>query len=810
MPAITNRLPLPLSSRIASATQSLFSRQGREFDIALGGIPFMLATSQELPRSVQTIPVRKDQFDAESDPGEQSLSSWWRRSQSSFHGGAGDLYQENSESNIDSTTFNTSSGIDVFTPGQITLLKRMGVWTDGAPAVASRVRTYSANGVRTNLVLNPSAEVDLTEIVPVGADAPTLTRDATKAAVGDACVRIDWNDSASNLNGLNFKCASVASGARFTLSVRVWVPTGSPAVVIVSNFATSAASTKKDEWETLTLTLTTVSSGPLQFNVWAVTPPASGQSVYLDAALAEAGGVVGPYFDGTSPNGAWTGTAHASTSTETVSSTSVSVSLVGDGELYTAETPGDTLASVHAPVGKTIVDGLVAGLNFYDIASDGTLYEGLLSSPGTATDWPLGATPSRLGWGKHRLWIIGGRNLWQPDLSLSDGTSQPPEFVHPNKGWTYTCMAEGGSAMLFGGHDGFASTIQSITLDSGGGLPTLSGAAVTAALPDGELVQELAVIAGQFVGIGTNRGFRVGELGDGGSLVYGPLIVEPEGVTACTAVIAQGRFFLAAFRTSDGMAMAYRVDTSNQKEGGIFPYAADVECDLVGAITSMAAPTNTRLVATTSDGGVWVQSETEYVDIGVLETGRIRYRTLEPKIFKALSMDIEPLAGAIKADLIIEGGSTLTLGNITDSGKVFTSSLRIASTAMRYASVRFTLAPTEDLLEAPILHSYQVRALPAVKPQRLYTLPLLCYDKERSLSGQLYGGQGFSQDRLRALQFLEDAADVVTFQDFTGRDNTGTPVTIESIRFVQTTTDSAAKDSKPGGIVILELRTAEE
>ena len=117
----------------------------------------------------------------------------------------------------------------------------------------------------------------------------------------------------------------------------------------------------------------------------------------------------------------------------------------------------------------------MAGNAFYSVASDGTLYSGLVSSPGTATTWPCGATPSRMRFGKSRLWIIGGRKIWQPDLSLAGGSAQNPLFTTPNVGWNYTCMAEGLGAMYFGGHDGSSSSIQAITLGSDGSLPTLSG-----------------------------------------------------------------------------------------------------------------------------------------------------------------------------------------------------------------------------------------------------------------------------------------------------------------------------------------------
>jgi hypothetical protein len=810
-----DRLPLPLSARLASATKNIFSPQGREYDVSIGGIPFRLATYNEIPQSVETVSIRRDQVDTEQDPGEQSLTSWWRRSQSSFHEGAGSLYQENSSQVVDSTSFYDSSGVDVFTPGQIKLLKKMKSWT--APTGATRMRTFAANSVRTNLSNNPNFETSAANWTtttgggPVG-DLPTIARTTSKFHSGAASGLVTWGtDDATGLPpGIGIAVPTLTASAVVTTSVWVWVPTGSPHVTLIGPGVTGTFSTANDTWQRLSVTSTTNGSGVANVFLWPKTPTSAGLTFYVDDLLVEYGTTVGSYFDGSSLNSAWAGTTNLSQSTETIVASGVSVSEVAGGQLYTAPTVAGTFASLHAPVGKTIVDGLVASGFFYDIASDGTLYQGTVSSPGTATTWPLGSTPSRLLWGKHRLWVIGANKLWQPNLSLAGGTSQSPIFTHPNQGWTYTCMAEGSSAMLFGGHDGFASTIQSITLDSGGGLPTLSGAAVTAALPDGELVQELSVLAGQYVGIGTNRGFRVGTISSNGQITYGPLIIEPEGISACTALTAQGRYFVVGFRTTAGTALVYRVDTGTALEGGVFPYAKDIDCGFIGAVTSLAAPSGSQLVCISSDGSSWYQSTTEYVDSGYLQTGRIRYRTTEPKNFKALSVEIEPLAGAISCSLIQEGGTTAALGNITATGEVFSESFVHDGDPMRYASVKFTMTPGGGGITTPTIHSYQLRALPAVPPQRLITLPLMCYDQERANSGQMYGGSGFAVDRLTALQLIEDAADTVLYQDFTGPNSSGQLVTIESLKFVQTvaaSTSTTSQKTGPGGILIAQLRT---
>ena len=800
-----DRLPLPLSERLASASQAIYSRLGREVDVAIGGIPFMLATSAEVQQSIETIPVRKDQFDAERDPGEQSLAGWWRRSQASFHQGAGYLYEPNSDDAHEG--FWDSSGVNVFTQGSVTLLKRMLELEDGTTPF-SRVRTYATGGIRTNMCSNPSAEVDLTGWT--GGNA-TITRSSDVAFVGGWSVKTVATGGDTAL--VRSPAVSATVGATYTGSIYVYVPSGHPNVFIaVSGFNTpffGAHVTVKDTWTRVSLTSTASNTTP-SVQVWSSTPATAGDTFYVDAVLFEEGAGPRPYFDGDSVNGAWTGTADLSTSTETTPTSAASISAIAGGELYKSTTDGDpesALVSLHTPAGKTIVDGVVAGTSFYDIAGDGTLYEGLLSDPTTATSWPCGSGPTRLGWGKHRLWIIGGRKLWQPNLNLAASTAQNPIFTHPNQGWTYTCMAEGPSAMYFGGHDGFTSSIQAVTFDAGGGIPSLSGATVTAVLPEGELVQEIAVLAGQYIGIGTNRGFRVGVTQQDASVTYGPLILEPEGIEACTALTSQGRHFVMGFRTATGDALVYRVDTGTELEGGVFPYAKDASCDFVGHWTSVAS-VGERLFGTTQDGKVWYQSSTELVETGWVETSRIRFRTTEPKAFKYLDLDIEPLEGSIQFDAVFEGGSLYPLGSVTAQGELATEVYGWNMTPMRYASLRFTLARTADTLSGPTLHSFLIRALPAPKPQHLITLPLLCFDSEQARSGHRYGKEGYSADRLTALMLLESGANTLIFQDFTTGVGVGLLVVIESLKFIQTIPrDSDAGNT--GGILYLQLRTVD-
>jgi hypothetical protein len=93
------------------------------YDVALGGQPFIYAISDGRPYIRQTAPFRKEQFDNQTEPGEQSLTGWWIRSQSSFHNGTGITFFDPAlVSNEGAYRFADSRNVDVWTQGQVTLL----------------------------------------------------------------------------------------------------------------------------------------------------------------------------------------------------------------------------------------------------------------------------------------------------------------------------------------------------------------------------------------------------------------------------------------------------------------------------------------------------------------------------------------------------------------------------------------------------------------------------------------------------------------------------------------------------------------
>jgi hypothetical protein len=107
---------------IVSST-STWQNTNEAYDVAVGGLPFFYAISDARPYIRQTAPFRKEQSDIGTEPGEQSLTGFWLRSQSSFHNGTGIKFYDPSAGETVAYRFADSDNVDIWTKGQVTLLK---------------------------------------------------------------------------------------------------------------------------------------------------------------------------------------------------------------------------------------------------------------------------------------------------------------------------------------------------------------------------------------------------------------------------------------------------------------------------------------------------------------------------------------------------------------------------------------------------------------------------------------------------------------------------------------------------------------
>jgi hypothetical protein len=117
---ISEDIPYDLS---LPSTESTFALTDIAYDVVIDDLPFIVSVNNQNPYRRETAPYKKDQFDNSPEPGEQSLTGWWLRSQTSWHNGAGiSFYEPGTDYEHVSHRFNDSRGVDIWTVGEVTLL----------------------------------------------------------------------------------------------------------------------------------------------------------------------------------------------------------------------------------------------------------------------------------------------------------------------------------------------------------------------------------------------------------------------------------------------------------------------------------------------------------------------------------------------------------------------------------------------------------------------------------------------------------------------------------------------------------------
>jgi len=384
-----------------------------------------------------------------------------------------------------------------------------------------------------------------------------------------------------------------------------------------------------------------------------------------------------------------------------------------------------------------------------------------------------------------------------------------PIYTHPVTTHQYTSVTASGPAIYIAGYNGIQSTIQKFTLNTNGSMPTLTSAVVAAELPVGEVVHKIYYYLG-FMLIGTNKGIRAAAVSDtDGSLDYGPLIVETS--QPCYDFAARNHYVWCATGV-DGNPGVIRLDLSNELEPLRFAYANDIYTpDVTGFITTGCAFANgterlTYVTANngTSDGYIYVESATTLLSTGYLQTGNIRYGTLEPKNFKRLigrgDFSYGSL-GLISVDMDGTEYDHITYDSQVPSVEVGTNQ---PSAAREYIAYKFLFVrDASATYRGPIFKGYQAKATIATPRQRQMSFPVYCFDTETDRNGVTVGYKGRAHERILQLESIEESGDVVLWQDLNTQELR--QVQIEGISLKRTTPPD--KFGGYGGIITIVVRT---
>lgn len=133
MHLIPHRIPDPsiVGSTVPAAADT---DPSSSYDVAINNLQFVYSSTVADPSIRQTAPFERTRIDQAAEPGEQTLTGWWIKSQSSFHAGAGQLNIEPAQASPTShLRYDMSKNVDVSVPGRVTRLPDTTLITSDVP-----------------------------------------------------------------------------------------------------------------------------------------------------------------------------------------------------------------------------------------------------------------------------------------------------------------------------------------------------------------------------------------------------------------------------------------------------------------------------------------------------------------------------------------------------------------------------------------------------------------------------------------------------------------------------------------------------
>lgn len=460
------------------------------------------------------------------------------------------------------------------------------------------------------------------------------------------------------------------------------------------------------------------------------------------------------------------------------------------------------------PASPTAILSVTTDGTHYYYANQSKVFKGAISSSSAPTELYTdgSVTNAILRFVKQRLIIGRANKLYELNPNHSGGSLPAEFFKAPQSDWVWTAIAEGPQAIYVAGYCSTRSSVFKITLDTANanalGFPELMVPTVIADLPDGEIVKSFDVYLGTYAIIVTNKGVRVGITNDQADMAYGPLLFEN---TNCSAVAFRDRFAYIAAQIDNKPAL-YRIDLSmpTSTSSYIFAYATDLIAAQVGEKAyGVAFYGESDKAAFVSSDTLWAESDVDYVATGWLQTGFIRYNTLENKVYKYVYPRVNTADGGVLVRSVDQYGAEYPLATYAQGSQTGDTSVQFPQGPQEYLGFKFTLTVGDDTTDGPVLTGYQVKSLPAIPRQRMVQYPVMFYDNEMDSVNNQVGYEGRTWDRLQALENIEDAGDTIRVQDFrTGESYIGL---IEEIDFInQTPTDK--RFSGFGGILLVTIR----
>jgi len=400
--------------------------------------------------------------------------------------------------------------------------------------------------------------------------------------------------------------------------------------------------------------------------------------------------------------------------------------------------------------------------------------------------------PVTMGFAKQRLIVTVANKIYE----LDPNPPSPPVtvgaafYTNPATDYVYTSIGEGATGIYVAGYSGTKSEVASMSTTESAGTVVLGPPVVQLRMPPGELINDIFFYVSSFFALATTAGVRIGSFTFYGQAQMGRLLMPRTPVYSLTG---SGTLIWAGAKDS-----IWWIDLSNpiDNTGG---YAHSMYVDTIGstpsdpvsAVAVYTGGSDDLVFGTTTAGWLISQPTWTAATSATLTTSWARFDTVEPK--RLFYVTIE--------------GDNPTCGVTVETTTGQTLSFTCDGTRARYEFSTASLNPAQAFrltfsLTGGTLRSYQLKALPVPQRYKEIVLPLMCFDSEDIMAGELRGYEGFAQERLLAMETLAETNTRVTVRDTIL--GTSYQAMIRRLQFRQTL--NPTRQGGIGGILNIVLR----
>lgn len=712
------------------SSDAIWQNTNEAYDVAIGGQPFFYAINDQRPYIRQTAPFRKDQFDNSTEPGEQSLTGWWIRSQSSFHNGSGIIFYDPSAGETVDYRYTDSKNVNVWTKGEVTLLNSttkshvttQPVDADGRSYQQLRsIKWKSGTTEYDGVLLHDGYDVDKIDSSGTQTDFINYNAGADDKvyAICDDGTTAYWVTNDTGPSGKLEVNKKPLAGNASTAATPMFTAAG----ITVTNAVMEYVKERIVMCVNNAVYEISPSTGALPAAVYT-----HGDADHIFTSITESGPAI--YVAGFSG----------------IQSNIYKFTLNTNGTMPTlaqavtaAEMPvGEVIHKIYYYLGYMMI-GTSKGVRVATVNDqDGSLGYGPLI---VETDQPVYDFAAR----DHYVWCAASVD-GEPGVIRIDLAAQIEPLIFA---WA--------NDIYYPGVTGFDTTSCAF-------------------------------------------------LGDTNQLAF------------CTESKSQ---FTVTNKSRTGSTATLTTSTTHNITVGDVIYVVGVDSTFDGGPLTVTNTTSNTLSYTTATSGtvastsatgfvgvagfVYLEDSSQLAVSGYLTTGYIRYNTLEPKNFKRIIGRGNFVYGSLTMEIIDRNGTEYDLITYDSSVPSTEVTTNTPAGAQEYVAYKFLFArDASDPTKGPIFKGYQAKATIATPRQRVLSFPVFNFDTETDRYNVQTGYEGRAQERLLALENVEEDGDVLTWQDFTTGESR--QVVIEQISFTRETPPDK-RFSGFGGVITMTIRT---